>query len=158
MPRLIIAWLLDPTGTGAIQILPPHVTLLPWFRLDERAVPALVDRLNIVSALRTPVEIRLGDTALFGEQQDIPVRLVHPKAEVLSLHEDLRRIVTSAGAVLDAPQWCGEGYRPHMTINRDPLVDRLNTGLLLDHFVLIQSVETGPFRLNLRQVFRCRSE
>ena len=95
---------------------PAHVTALSNFRLDlhDDELMALLDP---VLAGFGPIDGRLGEEALFGPKQDIPVRLVD-SAEVLDLHAALLRAVQSI-ATFDLPDHQGAGYRPHMTLVPD---------------------------------------
>ncbi|KTR93707.1 hypothetical protein NS220_11490 [Microbacterium testaceum] len=101
------------------RVWPAHVTLASNF-CTEASVADLVEILREVPADQ-PVTFRVGGTAMFGQQQDIAVRLVE-SSRADHLHGVLvDRLHQLPGFAADEPAFWGEGFRAHLTLG--PVVD-----------------------------------
>lgn len=93
--------------------LPLHVTLLQWFTVDSQ--PAFQNALQNLT-MRTPgFEVVTGEEALYGPNNDVPVRLLRGFGKLARLHADVVELVARYGGEMRNPEWAGERYSPHVT-------------------------------------------
>ena len=93
--------------------LPLHVTVQQWFSLEyERA---FINALQNLATRFEPFDIEGGDEALFGPNNDLPVRLVRRVGRLARLHAQTGELVTRFGGELRNPEWAGDRYNPHVT-------------------------------------------
>lgn len=121
MSSFVVVLPLTPLRVGdgfSLSAWPLHVTVAQNFAtaLDAEAIGRL-----LADALGdTPViDITIGDEALFGRLENVPVALVEPSPRLRTLHDDLRSALDERGAVLfENPEFGGDGYRPHVTATK----------------------------------------
>ena len=93
--------------------LPLHVTVQQWFSLEyERA---FINALQNLATRFEPLEIEGGDEALYGQNNDVPVRLVRRVGRLARLHTQTGELVARFGGELRNPEWAGDHYSPHVT-------------------------------------------
>lgn len=121
--RYIIAHLLDDEviAGGRFSKWPLHVTILPWF-LDhpDETMQKLAVAVEDMRACRVSVGARiLGPIAMYGDDEDVPVRPINNSTAVGVTHGIL---LTSFHSGLEDRTYVGGGYNPHLTIrdNNDP--------------------------------------
>nr|WP_268765640.1 hypothetical protein [Leifsonia sp. Leaf336] len=90
-----------------------HITIVPPFRseLDAEAIAALLPR-----GPRLPVVA--GARASFGHRRTVPVTLVRPSPDLLTLHRASVNALEAAGAVIADHRHIRNGYRPHASDQR----------------------------------------
>ncbi len=101
---------------------PLHVTLLGNFN-TETPESDLVEMLLNHAKRPKPFDLRVEEEALFGPNKDILVNTMELNKEMMYLHDNLKKLMDSIGAVYDSPQYIGKSYRPHITIQK---VDRVH--------------------------------
>lgn len=107
---------IDPIRKGERFVdepLPRHVTIQQWFMLEH--VPAFKNALQNFATTLAPIEIKAGETAEYGPNNDVPVRLVRSIGRLASLHTKTGELVERFGGTLKNPEWAGDGYSPHVT-------------------------------------------
>lgn len=118
---------------------PAHVTVVSNFTTNA-PVETLATAVRRVLIAERPLPFEFGDTAMFGPDRDIPVRLVRSES-MTKLHDELVTELTSVGVVADEAAYWLAGYRPHVTLApsvgadvtslrevRDIVIARLNGG------------------------------
>lgn len=127
---------IDPIKKGEQyeDSLPRHVTVQQWFTLGyERAFHNALQ--NYATTL-TPFEIIGDDEALFGPNNDVPVRKVRNIGRLAAVHTQTKELLEKFGGSLRRPEWAGTGYNPHVTyvdgiaIDRDETVTLKNIELI----------------------------
>lgn len=115
--RYVVAAMFSEMNVGAEfarELWPAHVTVVSNFTTD-----APVETLAAVTRCVLPAERSLpfefDDSAMFGPNQDIPVRLLRSES-MAKLHDELVTELTSVGVVADEPAYWLAGYRPHVTL------------------------------------------
>ncbi|QAY60338.1 GNAT family N-acetyltransferase [Microbacterium protaetiae] len=94
---------------------PAHVTLVSNFT-TEASTAKLAAKMRRALAPERPLQLEFGDTAMFGRDRDIPVRLVRSESAI-GLHEELiAELSVDAHIVADEPAYWHAGYRPHVTL------------------------------------------
>lgn len=93
---------------------PLHVTLVPWFQIQD--APRFITRLGEFTASKQEFTSTIGTDELFGADRDVPVSLFSDSAELTLLHNELITFVESQGARFGAEgQYIKDAYRPHVT-------------------------------------------
>jgi hypothetical protein len=116
----------DEFASGAI---PLHVTVLSNVRLDDSAVPGLLDVFAQIASGTPLIESEAGDLAMFGPNNDVLVTLVRVTPALRDLHLRLLSAAHEAGATSVEPAYDADGYRAHVTHTSSgeavPLRDRV---------------------------------
>jgi 2'-5' RNA ligase len=113
--------LLEPVAEGTEffwKNWPLHVTLADVFAVDWENTN-LLEKLTMLLASRKPIQTVAGDDTYFGPTQDpVRVTILSKTAELQSLHNDIISLLKGAHAVFNTPQYVGEGYLPHCTVQK----------------------------------------
>lgn len=120
MPELLFTSSVDPIKEGQrfAGQLPRHVTLWQYFRLQNEQCNALIAQTAAVVDEFSPMTIQGGERALFGPENNVPVRRVISLgrgAMLAMLHDELGVVLEHNHATVKNPEWAYENYRPHMT-------------------------------------------
>lgn len=94
--------------------LPSHLTLMSrfWAELPPEKLVKLVEPLF----QRTqPIGLTFGETASLGPKQ-VAVHLVENTKALKDLHSQLHGLLDATGATYTAPQFVGDGYKPHVSM------------------------------------------
>lgn len=94
---------------------PLHLTIVPNFSIgwDEAAIQ---ERIRAALVHQSPVAVRAGQEELFGPRKTVPVTVLEPVPDLMSMHNGLLELLTKAGASFDHPEHVQRGYRPHVTV------------------------------------------
>lgn len=115
--RYVVAAMFSEMNVGAEfvrKLWPAHVTIVSNFTTDAPVQTLAAVMRRVLTAAR-PLPFEFGDSAMFGPNQDIPVRLVRSESMV-KLHDELANELTLVGVVADEPAYWLAGYRPHVTL------------------------------------------
>lgn len=107
---------LDPIEKGdrfESEPLPRHVTVLQWFTLEQPK--AFVNALQNYAVTVSPFEVKGGEDALFGPDNDVLVRRIRTVGKLASVHSRIVELVDQFGGSLKHPEWAGEGCHPHVS-------------------------------------------
>lgn len=96
---------------------PLHVTLVGVFAIDIDG-DALVGLVSGTLKEQKGFEIVANGESRFGPNKDIAVTIIEKKPELLKLHQTLIDDLVSNGAKFNDPQYQGEGYLPHCTVQK----------------------------------------
>ncbi len=96
---------------------PLHVTLVDTFAVDWEKTN-LFEKLSALLAKQKPVEVVAGDDEYFGPQKQIQVTTLKMTPELQSLHNDIIALFKSVNAVFNEPQYVGEGFVAHSTVQK----------------------------------------
>lgn len=112
-PNILVAFVEDEKFEVGytFERWPHHITVLPWFKADTPAIRSL----EATAKVHMPIEVSIGETAMFGVQNDILVRVV--KSDKLTqVHNAL--IAEHDGLFAFAnSRFTGANYRPHVTLS-----------------------------------------
>lgn len=138
----IIAIGAEPFEQGQeFDVWPLHITLVPWFKDAKQS--KVSDGLEAISGYIKPFHVHLGEKALFGARNDIPVRLVKENDTLLNLHLKALTVVHDAKGQLDYGI-VGYRYRPHMT-ERGSEIELLK--IPIEQLALIDGLDNGQRRV-----------
>jgi 2'-5' RNA ligase len=114
---------------------PLHLTVVPWFRVKEEALPNTLLAIEGISKRVGSFAIRAKANAWYGPQGNVPVTKVEDTTGRLAKlhHELLQSIQSNGGTILDLT-YTGENYSPHVSLRED------GSGLLPDQFVRCSSI------------------
>jgi 2'-5' RNA ligase len=95
---------------------PQHITLVDIFSVDWKN-NNLLERLEALLAEHKSFNIVAADETSFGSPKEpVPVTLFEKGTELQSLHNDTIELLKNAGAIFNNPQYVGEGFIAHSTI------------------------------------------
>ncbi len=94
---------------------PLHLTLAPWFNIDNVDLPKFIDLLDNLFDQSGPLMIRLKDKQWFGHNREVPVMIVDDNERLIKLHESLLSGINQIGRII-ATDHTGNNYRPHITL------------------------------------------
>lgn len=121
MPKpgdFILAHLVEPLPTGAKfertrGAWPLHITLATWFSCND--VKGLRKKLSGLASNSQPFIASVGEEALFGPYNDVPVNVIANQADITELHELLVQAVRASGGEFEPAAWIEKGYQAHIT-------------------------------------------
>lgn len=116
--RYMVAHLIGDVRTGeTFESWGPHITLLPWFAANEpKALDGFIETAYDMEACRVHLaSSRIGALALYGEQNDVPVRLIEGDGAVaLGVMHGL--LLARFHGRLQNREYIGGLYRPHIAL------------------------------------------
>jgi 2'-5' RNA ligase len=125
--KYIIAHFIEEQQDGytfSMEDWPLHVTLAGVFAIDGNA-NELIGSLGKQLGSYPVSQAKVIADALFGENKDIPVRLVDRTKDLLDLHYEIVSALKDYGVQFNNPEFANEGFGPHATIQKN---DRLEVG------------------------------
>jgi len=106
---------LDVGTTISRRAWPAHVTVASNFR-TAAAPDQITDAVTEAAPSAEPLSVRIGEHAMFGPNQDVPVRLVDSE-QAVGVHRRLAdQLESLPGFVAEEPAYWRDGYRPHLTL------------------------------------------
>lgn len=121
-----------------IENWPVHITLADIFAIDGKPEEVLEDLSSQMASIRTVKSQAVGDD-WFGEDRSIHVQLLEITFGLQQLHESILKVLENFNAKFNNPQYIKEGFKPHLTIQKDGEVERktiftIDTVTLIDMF------------------------
>jgi len=140
MTEFLVTSSLEPLKKGEQfeKELPRHVTVLQWFSVPYEQ--AFINSLQNLAARTEPFEITAGEEALFGPNNDVPVRVLRRIGRLAAIHSDILAIVARQAGEVRNPQWAGDNYHPHITYVDGCALEENETAVL-DNLELIRREE-----------------
>ncbi|MDL2362951.1 MAG: 2'-5' RNA ligase family protein [Patescibacteria group bacterium] len=142
--KYVIVSLIQPVVDGLVfdaSEWPLHTTVAPRFTTVV-GVDDLVKTLEKFAKEYAAFNVEIGDDAMFGDKNDLPVSLVVPTEVLENLHTALITTLTASGAIFDEPSYIGDGYRPHITVQKQARV-RKRENIYLTSLSLIDMFPDG---------------
>lgn len=112
--------LLDDTKEGSVfhfTEFPMHITIAGVFDTDQNG-RQLADQLSKLLRDQRSFTVEAGPKDMFGPNKDVPVMRTNDSIELMTLYQKIHTWLTSLGATYLQPQYQGEGYLPHSTIQK----------------------------------------
>ncbi|MDO8335791.1 MAG: hypothetical protein Q7T74_03370 [Candidatus Saccharibacteria bacterium] len=111
--KLIVSTL-EPVEVGdTFPSLPLHVTLMPWFKIEDKNVRELQGYLRTIARKHQKLDLIGQDEAMFGSDHDVRVRIL--ANEVLQLvHNDILLAMKWSQARCDS-EYIDTHYSPHVS-------------------------------------------
>lgn len=123
--KYVVVHFLKPQKVGfnfPSSAWPPHVTLLPLFTLT-RPIEEFIVALKKAAQTMTPFNATAEAEAQFGPRHNVHVMILKRDAAMVNLHSKLLE-ATDGMLVFDTPEYTGNGFKPHITIQKDNEVPR----------------------------------
>jgi 2'-5' RNA ligase len=96
---------------------PLHATLIDTFAI-EWDVPTMVDSLDRLLSDISPVASVVGSDAFFGSDGQTRVALLQKTDSLLTLHNDVLKLLQKGSLALNDPQFADRGFVPHSTVQK----------------------------------------
>lgn len=151
-PELLIVCPIPPYSLAEGEEIPewgPHITLMPWFTVDNLTV--IRSKLLSLAHNQPPFTVQVGEDAKFGPQADVPVQLVEPNASLSHLHKNALEVVRARGRVSN--DRVGNDYRPHITEQRGQRFEK-GARITLSEIALVKGTRETASTPRLKQVDR----
>jgi len=134
--RYYYAYLTDEHAVGeSSKHTPQHVTLFPPF------VAYQSDAIEIAKETASefdPIDVELGEQAMFGPENDIPVVLIKPNKSLNLVHTALFEKLEQRNISIPPNKFIGEGYTPHIALKSyHPELDETKP-MTVDHIAVIR--------------------
>jgi len=121
MAELLITSSIDPIEEGRVfenGVLPRHVTIWQQFMLPDVSLGSFEQEVGQAVEGFAPLEVLGAERALFGPNDDVPVRRVHvlgSGATLITMHAVLGEIINRHDGQVRNPEWAYENFNPHVT-------------------------------------------
>ena len=120
-----------------------HVTVVPWFRLDEPSEQIAVGLERALCPIG-PFEARAGETVQFGPKKNRPARLLTPTVPLEELEKRARNYLHKKRAwLVDETTKKPRQFRPHVTVQKS---DELTEGQKFKVHKLYIVEQKGDYR------------
>ena len=119
--------MLEPVNEGLEffwKDYPLHVTLASVFYVDWNN-QLLMNQLNEILSKQKPIRLTATREEHWGENKEYHMVLLEKSSAIMDLHRSIVTVLLNAGAVFNEPQYTGDGFVPHATIQKHT---RLNVG------------------------------
>jgi 2'-5' RNA ligase len=140
---LILVHMLDPQGLGTYfdrTRWPLHITLMPWFEVMQPQQSVLRRELGLLAQATPPINVVVGDTALFGPNQEVPVNLITDQLVLMRLHTALLDLVHLLQLPIENERWVGAAYKAHISQTIDRRVDP-GDKIIVDDFYTVRLID-----------------
>jgi hypothetical protein len=112
----------------------------------------LVGAVRFVLQGFSPIRATLGEDAMFGDVEDVPVNMISPGSTLPHLHLSLLHAVEELGGKLLYPRWSGINYQPHISRKPD-LILKPGDVIVVNSAHLIRSLCEEPKRREIVESF-----
>lgn len=96
---------------------PLHVTLAGVFKIDKNGNELSVELAKLL-ADQQPVEVEASQKDMFGPDKDIAVMKINKSPDLMALYQQIYEWLQKSGAVYNSPEYQGQGYLPHSTLQK----------------------------------------
>lgn len=98
---------------------PLHITVVPWFVVEEERSQELDDLLGEIATRHHPIELIVGRLTMFGAHNDIRVNLINPNQALTDLHFDVLNSLEANNFPIHQKEWLGDKYQAHIAHQED---------------------------------------
>lgn len=137
---LILVYMLEPQAVGTYfdrKRWPLHITLLPWFSASRDQHSQIKNSLAYVAQSTSAIPVEVGERALFGPLQDIPVNLISNQDNLRKLHQNLLNAIGLMQLPLVNPKYTGADYTAHISQYEDRYANQ-GDKIMVDSIYLVQ--------------------
>ncbi len=147
MQKYVFVKLLEqPPDNGVFHMKdwPLHVTVVPLFAIDKTE-DELLKLVRKITKNTPPPSATADKDELFGVNHDLRVTILDMSQELKHMHKHIYSQLISRGAVFDQPQYCGENYRAHTTVQKSGRLQR-GDKVVIDELALVDMFHNGDIR------------
>lgn len=94
---------------------PLHVTIADVFAIDW-PVDMLCSKLKELASQQSPFTTTALNDEFFGPNKEVRVVLIDKTKQLAQLHADAVQLLEPGGVIFNNPQYRGEGFLPHSTV------------------------------------------
>ena len=146
-----IVCMLQPYKVGdefTYETWPLHVTMADVFAIDWHGGKVIAHIKHALADVKAP-QIVVGDPAQLGTAH---VMLLQNTTVLQSLHEDVISVLDKNGAVFNNPEFTGEGFVAHCTIQKDKALKTGDTVSINNLCVIDMFVDADPAKRKIVNV------
>jgi len=148
--RLVCAFVEKQTVGLQFKQWPLHVTIVPWFRLDETS-EVIAQGLERALAAIPPFQLVADGTAQFGPRGGRPVSLLRASEPLIQVEEKVRIYFHKKHAwLVDETTKKRYDFRPHVTMQGDAHLQDGDT-FLCDRLYIVQ--QKGDYKEITNEVY-----
>ena len=143
---VFVELLQQPPKDGVFHMInwPLHITIVPLFAIDMDENKLLELMSKTVEGI-PPANAVAADDEMFGANHDLRVTLLDMSPALKDLHNKLYSQLLDHGAVFDKPQYCGDNYRAHATVQKSGRIKK-GDKILIDELTLIDMFHEQDIR------------
>jgi 2'-5' RNA ligase len=137
--HLVVIMLKDVPIGQEFEIWEPHITIVPWFPVDDEE--RLNKILTIIAKKHKPVSVKAGKIEEWGRKEKYRVQKIDSDWRLLSLHLDVFNSLEKNGFPIHQKDFMGQKYSPHIALrNKLQKGKELPMGqeIMIDKFNLVK--------------------
>lgn len=116
MKQHLVAYIFGQPKVGfTFRAWPLHITIVPWFMGGKQLA---IDTVEAIAARTPPLTVKLGEAAMFGPHNNVPVRRIINTLPLQALHQALLAALQQAGLQFHSTRYCGRKFNPYITNKR----------------------------------------
>jgi len=121
LPRFMVCHMLEEAPEGhQFSNWPLHLTVIPWFRVEEEALPSTLLAIEETAKRVGSFAVRTKGNAWYGPKDDVPVTEVEDTTSRLAkLHHGLLQSIQDGGGTVIDLTYTGANYSPHVSLTED---------------------------------------
>jgi hypothetical protein len=96
------------------EIWEPHITIVPWFPVDNEV--RLDDVLSAIAKQHKKLTVKAGKIEEWGRKEKYPVQKIDSDWRLLSLHWNVLRSLEKSGFPIHQKDYLGDKYTPHIAL------------------------------------------
>lgn len=130
--KYMLAHIFEEHHTGnTFEKWPLHVTIVPWFTLDQNPKESVIESLDSITKEHLPIPITIGEPVMLGPNKDEPAYLIESSDSSLeNYHRKILQALGELGCKVLDTAYVDENYVPHTSTNVPPPLVR--SGLIND--------------------------
>lgn len=105
--------MVEPAPPREFIIWPMHITIVPWFPVDDEA--KLDKILERVASKHEAFDVGTGNAEEWGRKEKFKVTLVNAPSNLHRLHWDIFHSLEKNGFPVHQKEFLGASYKPHIT-------------------------------------------
>lgn len=105
--------MVEPAPPREFIIWPMHITIVPWFAVDDEA--KLDNVLEIIASKHEAFDVTIRKQEEWGRKEKFKVALVGDPGNLRRLHWDVFHSLEKNGFPVHQKEFLGASYKPHIT-------------------------------------------
>ncbi len=120
--EFMLAHIFEEHRTGhTFDRWPIHITLVPWFLLNNNSKDGVLDVLTEITKEHLPIAVNIGKHVMLGPQKDKAAFLIESSDfQLENYHKKLVQALGEIGCKILDETYTDENYMPHTTTNAPP--------------------------------------
>ena len=123
---------MEPASEGHVfdwKQWPLHTTLAGVFAADWDAHD-LESQIEHIANTQSPIEVAATTETFWGTEGEYHVMLLEKTPDILELHMKIHTLLHKCGAALNDPEYAGDGFVPHSTMQQHAHLQKGEKALL----------------------------